>query len=124
MPALALSGLISLAAGFYALTILLWIPFNAFLVWTMYRKYGYQITEDGMLLRRGLLGYRVVAFVHRKVQRISVTQSLPQKRKGLATLRIFLASGPIKLPYVDFEMANQLRDYVLYKVESSQLAWH
>jgi putative membrane protein len=90
----------------------------------MYRKYGYQVVEDGMLLRRGFLGYRVVAFVHRKVQRISVTQSLPQKRKGLATLRIFLASGPIKLPYVDFEMAKQLRDYVLYKVESSQLAWH
>ena len=124
LPALALSGLISLAAGFYALVLLLWIPLNAFLVWTMYRKYGYQVVEDGMLLRRGFLGYRVVAFVHRKVQRISVTQSLPQKRKGLATLRIFLASGPIKLPYVDFEMAKQLRDYVLYKVESSQLAWH
>ena len=124
LPALALSGLISLAASFYALVILLWIPINAFLVWTVYRKYGYQIVEDGMLLRRGFLGYRVVAFVHRKVQRVSVTQSIPQKRKGLATLRIFLASGPIKLPYVEFEMAKQLRDYVLYKVESSQLAWH
>jgi len=124
LPALALTGLTSLDAGFSALVFLLWIPVNGFLVWTIYRKYGYRIEADGMLLRRGFLGYRVVAFVHRKVQRISVTQTITQKRKGLATLRVYLASGSIKLPYVDFEMAKQLRDYVLYKVESSQLAWH
>ena len=124
LPALAVTGLISLAAGFYALIFLLWIPLNGLLVWTLYRKYGYHIAADGMLLRRGFLGYRVVAFTHRKVQRVSVTQTIPQKRKGLATLRIYLASGSIKLPYVDFEMAKRLRDYMLYKVESSELAWH
>ena len=124
LPALALTGLTSLDPGFSALLFLPWIPVNALLVWAIYRKYGYRLAADGMMLRRGFLGYRVVAFVHRKVQRISVTQTIPQKRKGLATLRICLASGSIKLPYVDFDMAKQLRDYVLYKVESSQLAWH
>ena len=124
LPALAVTGLISLAAGVYATVFLLWIPLNALLVWTIYKKYGYRITTDGMMLRRGFLGYRVVAFTHRKVQRVSVTQTIPQKRKGLATLRVYLASGSIKLPYVDFAMAQQLRDYMLYKVESSQLAWH
>jgi putative membrane protein len=124
LPALAVTGLISLAAGIYALVFLLWIPLDALLVWTIYKKYGYRISNDGMMLRRGFLGFRVVAFTHRKVQRVSVTQTLPQKRKGLATLRIYLASGSIKLPYVDFEMAQQLRDYMLYKAESSQLAWH
>ena len=124
LPALAVTGVISLAAGIYALVFLLWVPLDALLVWTIYKKYGYRITNDGMMLRRGFLGFRVVAFTHRKVQRVSVTQTLPQKRKGLATLRIYLASGSIKLPYVDFDMAQQLRDYVLYKVESSQLAWH
>ena len=124
LPALAFTGLVSLAVGLFSLVFLLWIPLNALIVRTIYRKYGYRITEDGMLLRRGFVGYRIVAFVHRKVQRISLTQTIPQKRKGLATLRIYLASGSIKLPYVDFAMAKQFRDYVLYKVESSQLAWH
>ena len=124
LPALAVTGLILLTGGLYALILLLWIPMNALLVWTVYKKYGFRVAQDGMMLRRGFLGYRVVAFVHRKVQRISVTQTIPQKRKGLATLRIYLASGSIKLPFIDFEMAKQLRDYVLYKVESSQLAWH
>lgn len=124
LPAIAFTSLMVVPAGLGALVFLLWIPVNALVVWTVYRKFGYHIAADGMLLRRGFLGYRVVAFVHRKVQRISVTQTIPQKRKGLATLRIYLASGTIKLPYIDFEMAKTLRDYVLYKVESSQLAWH
>jgi len=124
LPAIAFTGLMIVPTGLTALVFLLWIPLNALVVWNIYRKFGYHIASDGMLLRRGFLGYRVVAFVHRKVQRISVTQTIPQKRKGLATLRIYLASGTIKLPYIDFEMAKQLRDYLLYKVESSQLAWH
>ncbi len=124
LPALAVTGLISLSAGVYALVFLLWIPLDGLVVWTIYRKYGYRIAHDGMLLRRGFLGLRVVAFTHRKVQRVSVTQTIPQKRKGLATLRVYLASGSIKLPYVDVAMARQLRDYVLYRVESSELAWH
>jgi len=124
LPAVAFTGLMMVPTGLTALVFLLWIPINVLVVWTIYKKFGYRIATDGMLLRRGFLGYRVVAFVHRKVQRISVTQTIPQKRKGLATLRIYLASGTIKLQYVDFEMAKQLRDYILYKVESSQLAWH
>ena len=124
LPALALVGLTSLTAGFASLAFLLWIPVDGLLVWTIYKNYGYRVAADGMMLRRGFLGYRVIAFVHRKVQRISVTQTISQKRRGLATLRIYLASGSIKLPYVSFEMAKQLRDYVLYKVQSSQLAWH
>jgi putative membrane protein len=124
LPALALTGFASQQAGIGALAFLLWIPINGLLVWTIYRKYGYRIAAEGMMLRRGFLGYRVTAFTHRKVQRVSVTQTIPQKRKGLATLRVYLASGSLKLPYIDFEMAKQLRDYMLYKVESSQLAWH
>jgi putative membrane protein len=124
LPALALTGFASQQAGIAALAFLLWIPLNGLLVWTIYRKYGYRIAAEGMMLRRGFLGYRVTAFTHRKVQRVSVTQTIPQKRKGLATLRVYLASGSLKLPYIDFEMAKQLRDYMLYKVESSQLAWH
>lgn len=124
LPALLLTGLLSLAAGFYALVLLAWMPLNALLVWTIYKKYGYCIAADGMLVRRGFLGFWVVAFTHRKVQRVSVTQTFSQKRNGLATLRVYLASGSIKLPYIDCAVAQQLRDYMLYKAESSQIAWH
>lgn len=110
--------------GMAALVFLLWIPLSAFGIWTKYRKYGFEIATNGMVLRKGFIGYQTTAFLYRKVQRISVTQTLLQERKGLATIRFFLASGSLRLPYVDFNMAKDLRDYILYKVESSRQAWH
>jgi putative membrane protein len=114
----------SLAIGYYAALFLIWIPLMAIGVWIKYKKYGYVVANDGLVLRRGFGGFQVSAFLHRKVQRINVTQTHSQKRKGLATMRFYLASGSLRLPYIDYEMANRLRDYVLYRIESSQLAWH
>jgi len=110
--------------GAVALAFLVWLPIAALWVWTSYRKHGYNIAENGVMLRRGLLGYQSVAFLHRKIQRISVTQTKLQERKGLATVRFYLASGSLRLPYIDYRLAKELRDYILYKVESSRYAWH
>jgi hypothetical protein len=35
-----------------------------------------------------------------------------------------MASGSVRIPYIDHDKAKQLRDYILFKVESSQKAWH
>ncbi len=123
-PALLITAALLAVAGLYALILLLWIPVVAVCAWIFYRKRGYFIGANGIMLRRGFVGYRTNAFLHRKVQRISVTQTPSQQRNGLATVRFFLASGTLKLPYVDHAMAKQLRDYVLYRVETSRLAWH
>ena len=124
LPAIAVTALMSVPLGLYALLFLVWIPIDTYSVLRRYKRYGVLVTGDGFALRRGFIGYRVTAFLHRKVQRISLTQTLPQRRRGLATLRFYLASGSVKVPYVDFKKACELRDYVLYRVESSQLAWH
>jgi putative membrane protein len=112
------------ALGWYALILLFWIPPLSLTIWQRYRRFGVQVSGDGIALRNGFLGYRVTSFLHRKVQRIGITQTFFQRRKGLATMRFFLASGTIKVPYVDHRKAVTLRDFVLYRVESSQLAWH
>jgi len=124
LPAVILTAVLAVPIGFSALLFLLWIPLDACIVWRLFKGYGIFVAHDGLALRRGFLGYRVSSFLHRKVQRVSLTQTLMQRRKGLATLRFYLASGSIKLPYVDYQKARQLRDYVLYRVESSQAAWH
>ena len=124
LPATAVTALISIPAGLPALILLLWIPINFMIIRRRYTRFGVRVSPDGMAVRRGFIGYRVTSFLHRKVQRVSVTQTATQKRKGLATLRFFLASGSVKIPYIDFTQAKQLRDFVLYKIESSALAWH
>lgn len=124
LPATVVTALMSPALGAYTLVFLLWLPISAWAVWHRYKRYGVLVTQDGIAMRRGFLGYRVTSFLHRKVQRVSVTQTVLQRRKKLATLRFFLASGSVKIPYVDNKFACALRDHVLYKVESSQRAWH
>jgi putative membrane protein len=124
LPATAIATLVAIPAGLPALVLLLWIPINFLIVRRRYKRFGVRVTPDGMAVRRGFVGYRVTTFLHRKIQRINVTQTATQKRKGLATLRFFLASGTVKVPYIDFNQAKQLRDFALYKIESSALAWH
>lgn len=101
-----------------------WIPASLFLVYRTWRHAGYLYTDDGFVRRSGTVGYRTVALLYRKVQRVSVTRSPLQRRKGLATLRVYMASGSVRIPYIDYGLAQRLRDYILYKVESSQQAWH
>ena len=124
LPALVVSSLMAMLIGPAAFVLLGWIPLVATCVWMMYKKRGYALSEYGLVLRRGFIGIRTNAFLHRKVQRISITQTFIQKRKGLATMRFYLASGSLKMPYVDFGLAKTLRDFVLYRVESGNLAWH
>jgi hypothetical protein len=37
---------------------------------------------------------------------------------------LHMASGSVRVPYIEHAIAQELRDYILFKVESSQKAWH
>jgi len=110
--------------GAVSLLFMLWLPFVSGLVYRNWKRAGFMHDDDEIIRRSGLLGYRTVGLLFRKVQRVTVTQSRYQRRKGLASLRMYMASGTVRLPYIDHDRAQQLRDCILFKVESSQQAWH
>ena len=115
---------VAMGAGPFVLVLLV-IPAVVYLVARRYwRRFGYYHDNDALVRRFGLIGYDLEVFLSRKVQRVTVTQSWLQRRRHLAGLRIFLASGSVRIPYIPIEDAKLLRDYILYKVESSQRAWH
>lgn len=124
LPALALATLITAVGGIVGLAALLWLPLVALVSWQSWRRTGYLHDDDELVCRSGLLGYRTVALLFRKVQRVTVTQSSFQRKKDLASLRLYMASGRVRVPYIAHASAQQLRDYILYKVEASQQAWH
>lgn len=99
-------------------------PLAAYAIYRTWRHAGYLYTDHGFVRRRGMIGYTTVALLYRKVQRVTVSQSPRQRRKRLATLRVYMASGSVKIPYIEESLAQTLRDYILYKVESSRRAWH
>ena len=101
-----------------------WIPLVAVFAWQRWRRYGYWHDDHGLSCRSGLIGYRVEAFLFRKAQGVHIRRSPLQRRKGLATLDVALASGAVTVPFIDFAQACRLRDYILYKAESSRRPWH
>ncbi|MBT8102747.1 MAG: PH domain-containing protein [Gammaproteobacteria bacterium] len=124
LPAIMASTLFWPELGLKCAVFLLWLPIVALAVYRNWKRAGYLHDDDEIVRRSGLLGYRTVGLLFRKVQRVTVTQSRYQRSKGLASLRMHMASGSVRVPYIDHDRATQLRDYILFKVESSQHAWH
>ena len=124
LPALVATAALVPAFGLVGLLALAW-PLPVLLAaWQAWRRRGYLFDDDGLVSRRGLLGYSVDAFLFRKAQGATVRRSPLQRRKGLASLTVHLASGDLTVPYLDFATACRLRDYMLFKVESSRRRWH
>ena len=114
--------------GPVALGLFLWwlasLPIAALIAWVRWRRQGYLHDDDGLASRSGFVGRKVDAFLFRKAQSVDVTQSPLQIRKDLATLHVRLACGQVVVPYLDLGEACRLRDYMLYRVESSRRRWH
>ncbi len=124
LPALIATIALAPQLGIYSLLILLWVPAVALLTFRKWRRAGYLHDDNEIIRRSGLFGYRTVGLLFRKAQRVTITQSRYQRRKSLASLRIHMASGSVRIPYIDHTVATQLRNYMLYKIEVSQQAWH
>jgi len=124
LPALSVSVLFYLEIGISGLVALAWIPIWAVIQWRVWRRLAYCLSANGLVRRTGFFATRLDVFLLRKVQRVTVKQSPYQRRKGLASLRFFLASGSIRIPYISADRAHTIRDYVLYRVESSTKSWH
>jgi len=124
IPAVIVTAVIVTEAGAVGLVALIWLPLVGLTSWRNWKRAGYLHNDDEIIRRSGLMGYRTVGLLFRKVQRVTISQSRYQRRKNLASLRMHMASGSVRIPYIEHEKARQLRDYILYKVESSQQAWH
>ncbi|MDE2873783.1 MAG: PH domain-containing protein [Gemmatimonadota bacterium] len=112
---------LGVAAGTWSVAcILLAIPIS----WQRWRRRGYMYDKDGLASRTGVLGYGVEALLFRKAQTVTVKQSPLQRRHGLATLVVGTACGSVSIPYIDHGEACRLRDYVLYRAESSERRWY
>lgn len=94
-----------------------------YLVHLRWKNFGYAIDSQFATIRKGMIGYRQITFPLFKVQRASISQSPMQKRNNLATLKIFLASDRLTLPYITLEEAEKWFDKISYQIETSEKNW-
>ena len=81
------------------------------------------MAESFLQIRRGVLTMkRERVFIH-KMQGLRLYQTPYQARHDLANIELYTAAGNLSIPYIPLSDAQQLSDYLLYKVESSNRAW-
>ncbi|MDA8692559.1 PH domain-containing protein [Saprospiraceae bacterium] len=96
------------------------------LIWSSflrYKKKKYGVSENIVAIRGGAFGHQLSIMEVHKVQNIRMTQTPFQRRRGLSSLLIHTAATTIEIPEIDTEEALVVKDYLLYKVESSHAAW-
>ncbi|GGX80776.1 hypothetical protein GCM10007160_04970 [Litchfieldella qijiaojingensis] len=101
--------------GVLAVILLLVVWILAYLRW---KALGWSREGRYMRVRQGLWGHRTSIFPLHNVISVSIQQSWLQRRRGLATLHLFLANGRLTLPFLDKRVAVELADRLLASVEA------
>jgi len=125
LPWIILAGIIYTSTmNPWYLMILLAIPYFCITTYVQYKKWRYRVNDNLIYTHHGIFENKNNILQLYKVQNIQIHQSPFQWRRGLATIRLFTAAGSIHIPYLKLEHAQQLKDIVLYKIETSEIKWY
>lgn len=88
-----------------------------------YKKSKFFFNDFLLKRKKGIYGNYNEIIPWYKVQVVELKQSIYQRRYELASVSFYTAAGELKIPYISLEQAKKLRDYALYKAESSIKEW-
>lgn len=96
------------------------------LVWTLAilprqaRSIGYQLRQDDLVFRRGILWQRFVAVPYGRMQLIDITHGPLDRGFGIAQLKFVTAAAAtgVVIPGLDQSTAETLRDHLVEVAES------
>lgn len=94
----------------------------------MYSKKYFEKVElrtNGELVeyRIGWLVNRRIMLQSFKLQSVRFSQSIFQRRRGTAHLRLYTAGGALSLRFLDVKEATEMYNYLLYKIETTDKKW-
>jgi putative membrane protein len=87
------------------------------------RRFKLYADDDVMFIDKSAYGTERILLQWYKLQTIVLQQSLYQRSKQLATLKLYTAAGTINVPYISITTANEIVNYGLYKIETAQQRW-
>ena len=88
-----------------------------------YRKTKYGFNDKMIVVKGGTFGDKTTMFPLYKLQSVALKQNIYQRRRDLATVVLYTASGGTSIPYIDKRLAQSIMNYMLYKVESDNRKW-
>jgi putative membrane protein len=102
---------------------LVWLPIAWWLAHRYQRSWHWEVSDEGLRAKWGVVNSTAVLLQWHKVQAVSVRRAVFSPKNKLARLTLYTAAGDISVPYIPFEKAQAVQDFVLYKVESGDRAW-
>lgn len=97
--------------------LLAWTVLASVYAWLAQKKFRLWALPDAAYVRKGHFGEEYTLVQWRKLQQVQISQSIFQKRRGLATLYLHTAAGSVRLSFIPLQAAQQVADYALYKME-------
>ncbi|BCV46516.1 PH domain-containing protein [Shewanella algae] len=88
-----------------------------------YRQWGFWRVENDLWIHKGLLGHSWQLVSLSKVQHLQLIQSRGQKRRGLASLKLGLASGELTLPAIPLAKAQDIAAQTLGLIAHDHSNW-
>jgi uncharacterized protein len=87
------------------------------------RSYGYQLRDDDLLFRRGLLFQRFVAIPYGRMQLIDINRGPLSRALGLSELKFVTAAAAtgVTIPGLPEQDAEQLRDSLVALAETRRV---
>ena len=81
------------------------------------------LNSEVMQLRKGWIFPKTEILKYYKLQSVSFRQNVFQKRRNTAHLDFYTAAGSLRMWQLDADVAAELYNYLLYKIESSNAKW-
>ncbi len=108
---------------FWAVNLMV-IPYLFLVFHWRFKKAFYTMDDRYLSIGSGsFIGTNLEMLEIHKIQSIDIEQSIFQKRKNIASLKICTASKVVTIPYIKHKKAQAIMDYLLFKVESQRLDW-
>ena len=121
--AIAIVGLAFSPIGWWGLVLLAGVPWTWFKARRHHRLTRWEFSDNALRLHKEVFTQHEVDMAFRKLQVASVSRSLFERKRNLATLRLAGTSGRVAIRLIDHDLAKQVRDLALLAAETDQRSW-
>lgn len=101
----------------------LWLLVTAGYSYLILKRSYFRINNEQVRVSSGAISHSWKQMELFKIQSVELKQTIFQKRRSLASLTLMNASGSIRIPYINQDLAKQIYDYLLYHSEISKKSW-
>ena len=102
---------------------LCWLLITAGYSYLILKKRYFQLDQNQIRISKGAIEHRWKQMELYKIQSVEFRQTIFQKRRSLASLKLSNASGSMVVPYINAQLARQIYNYLLYHTETSNKKW-